>query len=216
MVPDEPEVPDEPVVPDEPQKKFDLEIEKYIEYIKVNGKDLDLGNEKMTKIAKVEVPQTQLGKTTVEVKYGIKVSNIGEVAGYATEIKDIIPQGLELIEADGWGVKGTELTTTILEKEELQPGESKTLYIVGKCEVTKENIGEKKNIALITKYLNPQGTTDDSQNYSEAVFILAVKTGEVWAWAADALILLIAAILIVITIKVLIKKEPKEENKEDS
>src|SRR5574344_2170489 len=57
-------------------------------------------NEAAEPIAKVEVDRKKLNKTTVKFTYKIRVTNEGEIEGFATKITDFIPEGLEFREED--------------------------------------------------------------------------------------------------------------------
>ena len=48
-------------------------------------------------LQKVEIHRKRINTTVVKFVYNITVKNEGEIAGYATEIKDYIPEGLEFI-----------------------------------------------------------------------------------------------------------------------
>ena len=47
-----------------------------------------------------EIIEETIKRGTVKFKYQIKVTNEGEIEGYATEIKDYIPEGLKFVEKD--------------------------------------------------------------------------------------------------------------------
>ena len=149
-------------------------------------------------IAKVEIDRKKLKKTTVKFVYNIKVTNEGEIAGYATEITDYIPEGLEFLSEDnkafGWEKDGTDkVTTRALETVLLKPGESATVKIVFRWKNDANNLGVKTNIAEISEDYNEHNSKDiDSEPDNKqkpytkeqeddddfALVILSIKTGK--------------------------------------
>ena len=155
-------------------------------------------NEEAEPIAKVELDRKKLKKTTVKFVYNIKVTNEGEIAGYATEITDYIPEGLEFFSEDnkafGWEKDGNnKVITRALETVLLQPGESATVKIVFRWKNDSKNLGLKTNIAEISEDYNEYNSKDidsDPDNkvkpYEKeqeddddfALVILSIKTGK--------------------------------------
>ena len=89
--------------------------------------------------------------------------NQGEIPGYATEITDYIPEGLEFIPEDNpiWTkVDDNKITTRALEGTLLQPGESATLEVVFTWKKDPDNLGLKTNIAEISEDYNDKGSED--------------------------------------------------------
>jgi len=96
--PDEDDIDDEVVE----LKYFDLSLLKFVTKVIVNEdgviKETNTGHtglENPEPVVKVELNRNKLNKTTVTFVYTIKVTNEGEIEGYAKEIKDRIPAGLE-------------------------------------------------------------------------------------------------------------------------
>ena len=61
----------------------------------------------------------QINSTIVKFVYNITVTNEGEIAGYATEVKDYIPEGLEFVAEENtqWTkVSENTITTNALSK----------------------------------------------------------------------------------------------------
>ena len=97
------------------------------------------------------------------LEYTIKVTNEGEIEGYAKEIKDRIPEGLEFFAEDNPDWKITEegvVTTDALANKLLKPGESATVQIALRWKKSESNMGMKINTAEISKDENPYGTPD--------------------------------------------------------
>ena len=149
-------------------------------------------------VAKVELDRKKLDKTTVKFVYKIRITNEGEIAGYATEITDFIPKGLEFKAEDnkkyGWVKEGNDkVTTRALETVLLQPGQSAEVEIVFRWKNDKNNLGLKTNIAEITEDYNeynspdidstPNNKKDPYEKEQEddddfALVILSLKTGK--------------------------------------
>lgn len=150
-------------------------------------------------IAKVELDKKKLNKTVVKFVYKIRVTNEGEIPGYATEVTDYIPEGLEFHIEDGnnkqygWVKSGDDkIVTRALETVLLNPGESKELEITFRWINSEKNLGQKINIAEISEDANDYNTDDidstpnNRENpYKEeqeddddfALVILSIKTG---------------------------------------
>lgn len=150
-------------------------------------------------IAKVELDKKKLNKTVVKFVYKIRVINEGEIPGYATEVTDYIPEGLEFHVEDGnnkqygWVKSGDDkIVTRALETVLLNPGESKELEITFRWINSEKNLGQKINIAEISEDANDYNTDDidstpnNKENpYKEeqeddddfALVILSIKTG---------------------------------------
>ena len=112
---------------------FDLALLKYVSKVHVteNGKTktTNTGNNGSDKdiIPKVEINKKNINATVVNFEFVIKITNEGDLAGYAKEITDYVPKGLEFYAEDnkGWKDEGENvISTTLLKDKLLQPGES--------------------------------------------------------------------------------------------
>lgn len=188
-------------------KYFDLQIEKYIESIKVNvdgeSKTQNIGFDKKSQITKIDVPSSKLDKTKLNITYGIKVTNIGEIAGIPLEITDYIPDGLTFDSSknENWYKENNCIKTTILNNKKLQPGESETITVILDWNLNKSSIGEKINNAEISLYYNDSDSKDitDDNKDSKSV-IVTVKTGAV-TYTITILTVLCVATIVTYTIK---------------
>ena len=151
-------------------KYFDLSLLKYISKVVINEdgvvKEIETGHtglENPEPAVKVEINRKKLNKTEVTFIYTIKVTNEGEIEGYAKEITDRIPEGLEFNQEDNpnWTIKEPGIVTTDALKDTLlQPGESATVEIALRWQKNENNLGMKINTAEISKDENPYGTPD--------------------------------------------------------
>ena len=178
-------------------KYFDLSLLKWVTKAIVveNGKTTVIesghtGYENPEPDLKVELKTKDIKKVSVKFVYKIKITNEGEIAGYAKEITDHIPEGLEFKQEDNplWYVRGDKIVATAqLEDKLLQPGETAEVEIVLTWVNGEKNLGRKVNVAEISKDDNPSKTPDiDStpdnkvpgeDDIDEAPVLLVIKTG---------------------------------------
>jgi len=114
-------------------------------------------------IAKVVIDKKKLNKTSVKFAYNIIITNQGEIEGYATEITDYIPEGLEFVQEDNpiWTKEGdNKITTRALENTLLKPGETATIEVIFTWKKDANNLGTKTNIAEISEDYNEKGSKD--------------------------------------------------------
>ena len=176
---------------------FDLALLKYVTKVIV----IEDGQEKVTEtgydgtedpepVVKVELNRKKLDSVVVKFGFGIKITNEGDIPGYATEITDYVPEGLRFEAADnpGWTDEGNNvISTRLLEGTLLQPGESATVEVILTWINGENNLAEKTNIAEISEDDNEHDVPDrDSTPDNEvpgeddidiAKVILAVSTG---------------------------------------
>ncbi len=217
---------DEPEEDDRDEEKvkvqyFDLSLKKWVSesIVTYNGKTTvtktgHTGDEKPEPPAKVEIRGSRIDKTTVKFKFVIKVTNEGEIAGYAKELIDYIPEGLRFDPKDNplWREEDGKVLTDQLKDTLLQPGESAQVEIILTWINNKNNLGEKVNWAEIYKDDNEPHSPDiDSEpgnnkpgedDIDDAPVLLGVVTGSVPTYVG----LVIIAVSIVAGGVVLIKK----------
>ena len=184
-------------------KYFDLSLKKWVteSIVTVDGKTTvtksgHTGNENPEPPMKVEIPYGKTNTIVVKFRFNIKVTNEGEIAGYAKEIEDYIPAGLKFVAKDNpkWKEKDGRVTTDQLKDKLLQPGESATVNIVLTWINGKNNMGEKVNWAEISKDENEYNSPDiDStpgnkvkgeDDIDQAPVLLAPATGSSQTYAA--------------------------------
>ncbi len=195
-------------------KYFDLSLLKWVAQTKVilNGKEVvtDTGHTAETSKneppVKLEIPEKELKNVIIKYVYTIQIENEGEIEGYATEIKDYIPQGLRFDEKDNteWRWKVNEegiVTTDYLKDTLLKPGETAQVPIVLTWINSSENLGTKVNLAEISKDKNdsdspdvdstPDNKVPDEDDIDDAPVLLLVKTGAVKIYIGMIAIILI-------------------------
>ncbi len=198
-------------------KYFDLSLLKYVSKVVVteDGKTKETetkydGTENPEPVVKVELNKKKLKTTQVKYFYSIKITNEGEIDGYAKEITDRIPDGLAFYEEDnkdyGWKVSTDGIVKTDYLKDTLlKPGESAVVPIVLRWVNSETNLGQKVNVAEISKDENefgapdidstPNNNKEGEDDQDNAIVVLSIQTG-----SAPLYITLIITILSIISV----------------
>ena len=196
-------------------KTFDLSLLKYVSevYVTEDGKTTttqtgNTGDNSKDIIPKVEINKKKLNSTVVKFGYTIKITNEGDIEGYAKEITDYVPEGLKFYEEDntGWKDEGNGvISTRLLENTLLKPGESAEVKVIFRWINGSNNLGLKTNVAEISEDYNKEGVPDrDStpdnkepkeDDIDEADVILSIKTG-----LASNIIMYVTAGTIILTV----------------
>ena len=142
-------------------------------------------------VVKVELYRKDINDVVVKFRYKIRVTNEGDIAGYAKEITDYVPEGLRFIAEDnpGWTDEGNNIISTrLLENTLLQPGESAEVEVVLTWINGEDNMGQMTNIAEISEDYNDKGVPDrDStpnnqvpgeDDIDDAPVLLSIETGQ--------------------------------------
>ena len=111
---------------------------------------------------KVELNKKRIENTVIKFKYNIRITNEGEIEGYATEISDYIPAGLKFNQADNpnWKEVNGKIVTEELKDKLLKPGESAIIELVLTWINDEANMGVMTNWAEISKDKNASNTPD--------------------------------------------------------
>ncbi|MBR2703842.1 MAG: MucBP domain-containing protein [Clostridia bacterium] len=186
-------------------KYFDLKTTKYIKSVRTKNEKKDetklYGESTDNSVIKVDVPKSQVNKTTLTVTYTIKVENVGEIAGYATKVVDYLPDGFEVVNKTDWTVDGQVATCTKLDSTLLMPGESTTIDIVCDWKLGDKQIGSRVNEASVTEYDNDYHSTDITpDNNDKEEIIAAITTGKT-VFVATGIIFGIVAIIAIVYIR---------------
>ena len=201
---------------------FDLSLEKSITKITVQNKagtnSVSFDN---VNLAQMPIAAKHLSSSTAYIEYSFKVSNKGEIAGYAKKIVDYIPQGMTFNSTinEAWytGTDGN-LYTSALADIELKPGETKEIKLVLTKQMTEENTGLVNNLAEIAEDYNIYGVSDTNStpfnkaqgenDLGSADAILTVKTGEVFIYISVIItsIMLGATIIFVAYTQIIVKR----------
>ena len=177
---------------------FDLALRKWVTQAIVieNGKETvtETGHkaeDNPEQVVKVEINRKKLNSVTVKFKYSIRVTNEGDIAGYAKEVTDYIPEGLKFVAQDNpdWKDEGNNvISTRKLENTLLQPGESAEVEVLLTWINGKDNLGLKVNTAEISedyndKHVHDRDSTPDNKvpgedDIDDAPVLLSVSTGQ--------------------------------------
>ena len=113
-------------------------------------------------VVRVDLNQDRIDNTIIKFKYQIRITNEGEIAGYATEISDYIPEGLEFNQADNplWKEANGKIVTDQLKDTLLNPGESAVVEVILTWINDEDNMGVMINTAEISEDYNESGTPD--------------------------------------------------------
>lgn len=204
-------------------KDFDLKLDKTISKVIIqNSAGTSTKEYNDEKIAKAEIDAKQLKGTTVIIEYKIKVSNIGEVAGYARKIADYIPRDLQFsseMNKDWYQVDNVIYSSSIA-NDKIESGESRTLTLTLTKKMNDENLGLVNNRAEIVEAYNDLGLSDinstpgnqdkNENDYSFADMILSIKTGKAVYISIGAIIATIAVSGIVAA--VIVKRKNDRED----
>ena len=140
-------------------------------------------------VVKVDLRKSKLNDVTVKFKYSIRITNEGEIAGEATEIRDDIPKGLKFVAEDNpdWREENGQIVTDKLAGTTLKSGESAEVEIILTWINSEDNLGVLINTAEINKDHNEYGVPDrDStpgnnvpgeDDIDDAPVMVTVKTG---------------------------------------
>lgn len=175
---------------------FDLALRKWVTQAIVteNGQTVvtETGHkaeDNPEEIVKVDLKKSKLKDVTVKFNYSIRVTNEGEIAGYAKEISDYIPKGLKFIAKDNpnWTEKDGKIVTRALENTLLQPGESAEVKVLLTWENNANNMGVMINTAEISEDYNeygihdrdstPNNKTPGEDDIDDAPVMITIKTG---------------------------------------
>lgn len=190
---------------------FDLALRKWVTQAIVieNGKETvtETGHkaeDDPEQVVKVELNRKKLNSLQVKFKYSIRITNEGDIAGYAKEIKDYIPEGLKFVAEDNadWKDEGNNvISTRKLENTLLQPGESAEVEVLLTWINGKDNLGLKTNIAEISEDYNdwhahdidstPDNKVPGEDDIDDAPVLLSISTGEARVYFALGLTVLI-------------------------
>lgn len=171
--------------------KFDLSLEKYVTKVVVTNStesvNYDFGE---STLAKIEIAAKKLAGSTILVQYEIKVSNEGDIQGYANDILDYIPKELEFnseMNPDWYLDSQGLLHNKALEKIAIEPGKSQTVKLVLTKTLNSNSTGTIENTAEIGTATNleeikdidstPGNKLGGEDDIGSASLIISIRTG---------------------------------------
>ena len=201
---------------------FDLSLRKWVTQAIVteNGEDkiIESGHkaeDDPEDVVKVDLKKSKINKVTIKFRYKIRVKNEGNIAGYAKELKNYIPNGLKFVPEDNplWKQIDEKTITTEQTKDILlQPGDTTEVEVVLTWINDSENFGVMDNWAEISKDHNdfnspdidstPDNNKKGEDDIDDAPVSVGVQTGQIKTFTTISL----AVLVILSSGVVLIKK----------
>lgn len=190
---------------------FDLKLESSIEKITLqNSKEIKEHQYKEASLAKFDIAPEVLDGSKIYVEYKIKVTNEGNILGYAKNIVDYMPKDMQFISElnPGWYIaQNGNIYSNELSNIAINPGESKEIKLILLKNMTEENTGINVNKVEIYESCNEYGLNDiDSKennqsdtedDYSQTTALIAVQAGGKilnTAWIFVVLVILLLVI----------------------
>ena len=201
---------------------FDLSLRKWVTQaiVSENGEEkiIESGHkaeDDPEDVVKVDLKKSKINKVTIKFRYKIRVKNEGNIAGYAKELKDYIPNGLKFVPEDNplWKQIDEKTITTDQTKDILlQPGDTTEVEVVLTWINDSENFGVMDNWAEISKDHNdfnspdidstPDNNKKGEDDIDDAPVSVGVQTGQIKTFTTISL----AVLVILSSGVVLIKK----------
>ena len=181
--------------------KFDLKLEKFVSEITVKSpKGNTTYNYDNKKLAKVEFESKYIDDSEVNITYTIKVTNEGQVEGYASKIVDYLPNELMFnkdLNPNWYQGEDGNLYIETLKNEKILSGESREVKLVLTKKMSGEETGIVNNNAEIISAYNNYGLKDIDSIYGNknaneddidyANVYLGIKTGRVMLYISLAI-----------------------------
>ena len=201
--------------------EFNMKLDKYISKVIVQtANETRTSTYTENQLAREEISKKYLSGATVLVEYNIKISNIGELSGYVTEIIDYLPSDMKFYSElnKQWYIgDDRNLYNTTLSNTEIKPGESRTIKLILSKTMTPANTGTTTNIAEISGMMNTKQYVDIdmNNNKSKAEIIVNIATGTMITYIIAVLnsIAILAFGMYIIKNKVIGKEKINEHNK---
>ena len=202
---------------------LDLKLDKYITKVTLQNKEgIKTFDYNDAKVGKVDITAKKMVGSTVIAEYKIKVTNEGNVAGYATNIVDYMPKEMNFnsnLNSNWYAGNDGNLYSKELANQLINPGESKEITLVLTNKVSDTNSSIISNLAEIYEEYNELGITDQDStvknqaqgedDMSSADLVVTIKTGKAVTYTCALIIGLIA---LAYTVNILRKKNARYYN----
>ena len=161
---------------------FDMQVSKYISKVTVTTnkgtKTYEYDNEE---IAKVDIHSKQINGAKVDLEYTIKVENVGDIEGYAEQVRDYVPSDVSFDESKNkdW-YKGTDGSVYVKDSNQtvLKAGESKEYKLYLSKVMNENNTGILSNKVDIAAKSNSNAEKENAENNTSVQnTIITVSTG---------------------------------------
>ena len=194
---------------------FDLSLNKTISKVTVQNNDKIKSYEYKNKtLAKVEIASKDVNNTTVIIEYTFKITNEGNIAGYAKQIVDYLPKDLKFaseLNKDWYIGKDGNLYNETLANTLIQPGETQEIKLLVTKTLNDNNLGTTNNSAEIAESYNNYGVDDiDSisgnksskeDDYGSADMLISLNTGTIVMYTGLTITMIAIIILSIYMIK---------------
>lgn len=206
--------------------KFDLELDKYVDEITVRtSKGTNTYTYNNAELAKVEIHAKELNNANVIIKYKLRITNSGEIAGYVKDLTDYIPTALTFnseLNTD-WYQSNNGLHNISLLNTKIAAGETKDITLILTKNMTESNTGLISNLAELTDVSNelsvsdtdstPGNKSQGEDDLGKADVIISVKTGALVMYVSIVItmLILIGAGALIINKKLLKNNNIKED-----
>ena len=190
---------------------FDLSLRKWVTQAIVteNGEEkiIESGHkaeDDPEDVVKVDLKKSKINSVTIKFRYKIRVKNEGNIAGYAKELKDYIPDGLKFVAEDNpqWKQIDEKTITTDQTKDILlQPGDTTEVEVLLTWINDSENFGVMDNWAEISKDHNdfnspdidstPDNNKKGEDDIDDAPVSVGVQTGQIRTFTTIGLAVLV-------------------------
>ena len=119
-------------------------------------------NSNANSVVNIEMNNEKVENTVIKLQYELIIKNVGEVAGYATEIVDYVPDGLRFSQADNsaWRVSGDRIVSNKLKDKLIEPGKEEKLELTLTWVNSDLNFKSMVNAAEIGDFKNDHNTPD--------------------------------------------------------
>lgn len=184
-----------------PSQKFDLKLDKYISKITVeNGSTTKQYAYNNANFTKIEVDRKMVNNTSVTIEYQISVTNEGEIPGYAKQIVDYLPEGVQINTQSQKDWQATEdgLINSTLAQEVINPGETRIVSLIVTKKLTEDNLGTVMNTAEIKQDGNdkligdidstPGNKKAEEDDMSTVSVIIGLNTGRMMLYISLCLV----------------------------
>lgn len=196
-------------------KQFDLKLDKYISKVTVQNKDgVKTYNYNNTNLAKVDLTAKYMVGSTIVTEYKIKVTNEGNVAGYAKNIVDYMPSQMKFnssLNPDWYAGNDGYLYNTELQNQVINPGETKEISLVLTKQVADTSSTIINNQAEIFEDYNQFGIIDidskirnkaqNEDDMGSADLIISIRTGAEVTYTVVVLISLMGIACVIYIIR---------------
>ena len=199
---------------------FDLALKKSVSGVTVQTTK---GTETYTydegdELAKVEIASREMNGAVINIEYKIQVTNEGDTPGYARNVIDYLPEGLEFNQNNNtsWVNNNGTLYNASISNQIIEPGETKEVTLVLTKTMSSSSTNLVSNVAEIGEAYSTTGKKDsdstarnndmNEDDISTANLIISVKTG---IGRNIAILIFTTIILTGITVYLVLKKKGK-------